>query len=175
MDRVLLGEDVRPFSGNTIHGYTVRIKRERADKFNMSNIQHFGPSPGSPICPVAVLDRYFVTNGAHIKPRLPFFFSVDRGGVIKYVSSADVTDVLKRVAPEFGLDPAFHSAASLRTGGAFLMADNGASLELVQQRGRWSAKSFSEIVLMYERFSERRLHQVSEAFAPRESFPLVQH
>ena len=174
-DRTLTWKDVRLFQGQTISGYTVRLKRERADHFDLDNIQHFARDPDNPLCPAKALDRYMRVYRDYVTPDTPFFIKSEPGEPLQFVSSSDVSKQLKIRAVQFHMNPRYQSGQALRIGGASHMADGGASWSEIQQRGRWSGRTFNDIVVMYERLSEKRLMEAAVSLRYRESFPLSTH
>lgn len=174
--RTLLLQDLRLFKGHICEGFTLPIKKERADKFNLDNIQHYLRDDINPICPVRAMQRYLAEYHRFLQPECPLFIDhVSHTGRITYVTSSAVSKALQAAAPQFGMNPEYISSQSLRITGAYNMADSEAKRDLIQQRGRWAGGQYSDIVLMYERTSEPRMVQTAISLRPRDSYPLCTH
>lgn len=163
----LMAEDVERFSTPTFEGFRVKIKRQKTDAYNQSMWQYYARRPGDILCPVTALEAYRAVEPLASTPGMPLF--VRRGcsaGVPAAwtpVSRSDLNQALKKWASSPNLSPDFISTHSLRVGGAFQMASAGCSIELIQIRGRWSARGSNEIALMYTRMDSERVRVMSEA------------
>jgi len=162
----LLREDAQPYSSAGFEGYRVRIKRSKSDKYNAGQWQYYMRRPGDDLCPVAALECYLVEQRSLLMEGRPLFVRRNETGRVIPITRADVNAALKAHAVAVGADPRYISSHSLRVGGAFHMASQGAALELIQQRGRWSARGSNEIALMYTRVDSARLLRVSDALRP---------
>lgn len=172
-DRTLLADDVSTFAGATVAGYKILLRHLKQDAYNTGPYIHYNRRVGDTLCPVAALDRYIGAFPQAKETGYPFFIRDITRGVPRYVYHDDVSQLLKLHAAAAGLNPQYISGASLRTGGAQHLASTNMPLELIQQRGRWSAEGFNTIVLMYTRMSEERLRTLDAAFLAPSSHPLM--
>jgi hypothetical protein len=180
LDKNLLHQDIERCKIGSEFGYRIHLKCQKQDRYNMGDWQYFKPRPDDPLCPVAILDKYFASTSTPRTFNQPAFCrSPLKGKSLVPVARADLDKALKTWAPMVGLNPRYISTHSLRIGGAFTLADSGTPMQLIQQQGRWSPRGFNEMVVLYTRMSTERLAIISDGFLPRndgrESLLLSRH
>ena len=167
-DAFLLGRDVLPTRINDLDGYAFRLKRSKTDRYNDGQMAHVVRREDDPICAVHAINAYRAAQPLAHRPDFPFFVRdvhpLTR--VVSYVSAADMTRALRKHASALGIDPKTVSAKSLRSGGAFALADNDTPIAGIQQMGRWSQRGSNEIALMYSQMSAKRITDLSNGLRP---------
>lgn len=95
----------------------MKLKRERADHFDLDNVQHFACEPDDPLCPARALDRYMRVYWEYVTPDTPFFIKSEPGEPLQFVSSSDVSKQLKARAVQFHMNLRYQSGQAVRIGG----------------------------------------------------------
>lgn len=166
----LLTEDVQQFRGEKAEGYRTAIKCGKADKYNLGPYQYFVRRPGDPLCPVAAIERVLAQRPP--PQRGQPFFAKQHGPALRLVLAEDITELYRRHAAAAGLDPAFLSAKSNRSGGATHVLNNGGDQVLIMQHARWSQRGTNEVFVLYQRATEEQLLRISAAYAGPTTTPL---
>ncbi|RLN69560.1 hypothetical protein BBJ29_008892 [Phytophthora kernoviae] len=78
----------------------------------------------------------------HLPMEIPAAIYMDRRGTPACVTTADVSEVIKRATIHVGQDPRRFSSHSLRTGGATNMYRSGTDALTIQFHGRWVSDAF---------------------------------
>jgi hypothetical protein len=144
------------------HGFSINIKHSKSDPFNKGHVQPFIARTADKYCPVLFLRKYLQQEPLAKSPGQPLFVVHNRAGVA-FVTAAVVTAALRKHAHVDGLKPTSVSARSLRSAGAFQMANAGQSWETIRVRGRWAFDPGSRMVLMYARTGVQRLQQQADS------------
>ena len=149
-----------------LRAFRLTLRHGKTDRYNLGAVEYVVERAGDPLCAVNAIDQYLRRYPHAYGASTPFFIDHYSRRLKRYVytSKRHLAEVMKDNAELIGMDSRYISGQSLRVGGAFTLADNGASTELIQQRGRWSQRGWNEIALMYQRSSETRLQRINEAF-----------
>ena len=122
-------------------GLKIFLAKSKTDQTMEGRWMHVDAVPGSPICPVYLLQRYLKSRGS-LHPDDPLFTGV-RG---QPMTSSGISSVVKNMCKVAGLEDKV-SGHSLRIGGATLAVRGGLSMSEICAIGGWK----SEAVLRYLR------------------------
>ncbi len=154
----------------------VYLRGSKTDPHNLGREFVFLSSPGSPLCPVYWLVKYFAASRGALASG-PAFVHCSRSPVSSrarrsgppFVTAADVRKALKDVASRLGQDASRVSAHSLRIGGAMALVEAGIPLDDIRILGRWRSDAF----LQYVRMTWTRLQAASRAVSVPGDDPVV--
>jgi hypothetical protein len=174
----LLRKDIEFMKSEDMDGFRMKLKSAKADRYNQGEWQYFERRPGDKLCPVHAMEVYLNATAIPRDASCPAFMKIGtlskrgKAATRRMVLRDNINKALKKAASALGMDTEYISSHSLRIGGAYTMADGGSSLDKIQQRGRWSARGFNEMALMYMRMSASRMGEVSRSFCTASSTPL---
>ena len=143
-------------------GFGLRIKHSKSDPYNKGMFQPFVARTRDKFCPVVFVRAYMAQAPlSHVQGQ-PFFVKHTSKGV-SFVTPADITAALRKHAHIDGVPASSISARSLRSAGAYQMANHNQSWEAIRVRGRWAFDPSSHMVVMYARTGLDRLQQQADS------------
>ncbi len=156
------------------------LRGSKTDPHNLGREFVFLASPGSPLCPVYWLAKYFAASWGALASGPAFVHCSQSSAVPRarrsgassrspFVTAADVRKALKDVAFRRGQDASRVSAHSLRIGGAMALVEAGIPLDDIRILGRWRSDAF----LQYVRMTWSRLQAASQAVSVPGDDPVV--
>jgi len=116
-------------------GAHVVLKWSKTIQNRAGRIIQLSAVPGSPLCPIAALNRFLAVNPAH--PNQPFFStaSLPQGTATQY----STRQVLKTVLQLLAINPSSASFHTFRHSGATLAFQLGVPLHHIQAHGTWQS------------------------------------
>ncbi len=167
--RNLLRSDITFCRVRGVSAVRVYLRGSKTDPYNTGREIFLLSSPGSPLCPVRWLSKYFdatsraASDGPAFvlcsSPALPSSSRArfpprhgasSRGSrdAWQYVTASDIRAALKSASWSLGQDPSHVSAHSLRIGGAMALVEAGVPMDDIRILGRWRSDAFLQYVRM---------------------------
>lgn len=147
---------------NKLGGYIITLPWIKSSNVGQGFDVAFAPRPTDRFCPVKRMTSYLEWRDT-VK-RFPREAALFIRGDGKPVMEHQVNAILKKYAHCIGATQAQVSSHSLRTGGAFQMAEQGVGWDLIIQRGRWRSEKAEQLAMYYARFSAHHAELISGAF-----------
>eukprot|EP01034_Spumella_vulgaris_P027660 gene27660-34412_t len=131
---------------STVKGALISIRTSKTDQRGVGSHHRLGTETNPKVAELVNHLSWWATHTSLTSGELFFRFRPNAfGSPVRSITRRDISEFLKKIADQLGLDRSGYSSHSLRVGGAEALKSSGFVTEDINQAGRWSSSSTAAI------------------------------